>query len=754
MAADTAQRQTPPELVHLDIGGMTCASCAARVEKKLNKLDGVEATVNYATEKATVRFSPGTSADDLIAVVKGVGYSAALPDPDETAQAKDDQVTQLRRRFVVSAILTIPIVILGMIPATQFPGWQWVSWVLAAPVVIWGGWPFHRAAILNLRHRMTTMDTLVSMGVTAAFLWSTYALLWGGAGEIGMTHGFDFSLSREGGTANVYFEAAAAIITFILAGRWFEARSKRDAGAAIRALLDLAPSRVTVLRDGQSVEIDAQDLQVDDEFLVRPGEAVATDGVIVSGHGAIDASMVTGESLPVDVEPGDAVTGATVNSDGHLRVRATRVGNDTRLAQMARLVEEAQSGKAQVQRLADRISGVFVPIVIAIAVIALVGWLLAGADVSFALTAAVAVLIIACPCALGLATPTALLVGTGRGAQLGIVIKGPEMLEQTRTIDTIVLDKTGTVTTGEMAVADVLTPTGADAQAMLQLAAIAESGSEHPIAKAIAAEASVPADALVDFSNVAGHGIRTRVRLGDREHEVLVGQPRLMTNTVGASNGELDEVWATALREARTGGRTAVLVAVDGALQAIIAVADQIKPESAQAIQEFRKLGLDTILLTGDHTDSARDVAATVGIDTVRAEVLPEEKAEEISRLQASGQRVAMVGDGVNDAAALATADLGIAMGTGTDAAIEASDLTLMRGDLVLAADAIRLSRGTLRTIKTNLFWAFFYNTAAIPLAALGFLNPMVAGAAMALSSVMVVANSLRLRGFKALARS
>lgn len=753
MAADTAQRQVS-ERVDLDIGGMTCASCAARVEKKLNKLDGVEATVNYATEKATVRYGPGISTDDLIAVVHGIGYSATLPNPTQSADTQAAQVTRLRRRFIVSGALTIPIVLTGMIPALQFPGWQWVSWVLAAPVVIWGGWPFHRAALLNLRHRMTTMDTLVSIGVTAAFLWSTYALLWGGAGEIGMSHGFDFSLSREGGTANVYFEAAAAIITFILAGRWFEARSKRDAGAAIRALLDLAPARVTVIRDGQRTEIDAADLQVSDEFLVRPGEAVATDGIIVSGFGAIDASMVTGESLPVDVAPGDAVTGATVNTDGHLRVRATRVGNDTRLAQMARLVEEAQSGKAQVQRLADRISGVFVPIVIAIATVALVGWLLAGADLSFALTAAVAVLIIACPCALGLATPTALLVGTGRGAQLGIVIKGPEILEQTRVIDTIVLDKTGTVTTGQMAVAEVATPTGADAATVLRLAAIAESGSEHPIAKAITSEVPTRPEALLDFTNVAGHGVRTRVQDGDTEHEVWVGQPLLMAGTDGTTEGGLDEVWSNTLEQARTGGRTAVLVAVDGALQAVVSVADQIKSEANQAIREFTKLGLDTVLLTGDHAASAQEVAAAVGIDTVRAEVLPAQKAEQIGQLQEAGRRVAMVGDGVNDAAALATADLGIAMGTGTDAAIEASDLTLMRGDLVLAADAIRLSRATLGTIKMNLFWAFFYNTAAIPLAALGFLNPMIAGAAMALSSVMVVANSLRLRGFTALART
>ncbi|MGJ3508344.1 heavy metal translocating P-type ATPase [Enemella sp. A6] len=743
-----------PEQVHLDIGGMTCASCATRVEKKLNKLDGVTATVNYATERATARFEPGTSVEDLIAVVEGIGYSATLPDPDED-EARADRTTKLRNRFIVSAALSIPIIVLGMVPPAQFPGWQWVSWVLATPVVVWGAWPFHRAAWLNLRHRMTTMDTLVSMGVSAAYLWSVWALLWGGAGEIGLRHGFDFSLSRTGGMANVYFEAAAAIVTFILAGRWFEARSKRDAGAAIRALMDLGASEVTVLRDGTEERVPIAELRTDDEFLVRPGEAIATDGVVLSGRGAIDASMVTGESLPVDVGPGDQVTGATVNTDGRLVVRATRVGEDTKLAQIARLVEQAQSGKAKVQRLADRISGIFVPIVIVIAIGTLITWLLLGADVSFALTAAVAVLIIACPCALGLATPTALMVGTGRGAQLGIVIKGPEILEQTRTIDTIVLDKTGTVTTGQMAVAEVLTPTGADPDEVRGLAAVAESGSEHPIARAIADHDNPPDDELIDFRNVAGQGIRATVRTAGRTREVLVGQPRLMTEAAvtGASADHLDEQWADTLTEARRGGRTAVLVAVDGELCGVIAVADRIKDEAARAIGEFGELGLRTMLLTGDHTESAREVAEQVGITDVLAEVLPEQKAAEIERLQAEGRHVAMVGDGVNDAAALATADLGIAMGTGTDAAIEASDLTLIRGDLVLAADAIRLSRRTLGTIKTNLFWAFFYNTAAIPLAALGFLNPMFAGAAMALSSVMVVANSLRLRGFTPVAR-
>ncbi|NLT31320.1 MAG: copper-translocating P-type ATPase, partial [Propionibacterium sp.] len=740
------------ELIHLDIGGMTCASCAARVEKKLNKLDGVAATVNYATEKATVRFEPGTSVDDMIAVVEGIGYTATVPDP---AEEETDQATPLRNRFIVSAVLSVPIIMLGMVPPAQFPGWQWVSWVLATPVVFWGAWPFHRAAWLNLRHRMTTMDTLVSMGVSAAYLWSVWALFLGGAGEIGLRHGFDFSLNRHGGTANVYFEAAAAIVTFILAGRWFEARSKRDAGAAIRALLDLGAAEATVLRDGVEVRVPIAELRTDDEFVVRPGESVATDGVVLSGHGAIDASMVTGESLPVDVGPGDAVIGATVNTDGRLLVRATRVGEDTKLAQIARLVEQAQSGKARVQRLADRISGIFVPIVITIAIGTLITWLLLGAAASFALTAAVAVLIIACPCALGLATPTALMVGTGRGAQLGIVIKGPEMLEQTRTIDTIVLDKTGTVTTGKMAVAEVLTPAGGDAGLVRRAAGVAESGSEHPIARAIAADGPQPGDELTDFRNLAGQGVRATVRLDGRTHEVLVGQPRLMTEAgvTGTTAGDLDDEWVEALHRARAGGRTAVLVAVDGAVSGVIAVADRVKDEAADAIAQFRALGLETMLLTGDHTESAREVAAQVGIDNVLAEVLPEQKAAEIERLQAAGRHVAMVGDGVNDAAALATADLGIAMGTGTDAAIEAGDLTLMRGDLMLAADAIRLSRRTLGTIKTNLFWAFFYNVAAIPLAALGFLNPMFAGAAMALSSVMVVSNSLRLRGFRALAR-
>ncbi|WP_434089364.1 heavy metal translocating P-type ATPase [Mycobacterium intracellulare] len=728
---------------------MTCASCAARIEKKLNKLDGVTATVNYATERASVAYVGDVSPDQLVAAVADAGYSAALPQPkpadgDLNGQPDGDPTASLRQRLLVSLVLTVPVIVMAMIPPLQFANWQWLSLTLAAPVVVWGAWPFHRAAWANLRHRTATMDTLISMGTLAALGWSVYALFWGTAGMPGMRHAFEFTVTRTDGTGNIYLEAAAGVTTFILAGRFFEARAKRRAGAALRALLDLGAKDVAVRKGGVEQRIPIEQLAVGDEFVVRPGEKVATDGVVVEGASAVDASMLTGESVPVEVRPDDLVVGATVNVGGRLVVRANRIGSDTQLAQMARLVEEAQTGKANAQRLADKISAIFVPIVIALSVATLGSWIVVGGSIGAAFTAAVAVLIIACPCALGLATPTALMVGTGRGAQLGILIKGPEVLESTRRIDTIVLDKTGTVTAGAMTLIDVITDDGGQPDQVLRVAGALEAASEHPIATAIAKAAreklgDLPA--VEEFTNLEGLGVQGMVD----GHAVMVGRERLLADW----SQHLPEKLAESMRAAESQGKTAVAVGWDGRPRGVLVVADAVKPTSAEAISQLRALGLTPIMLTGDNQAAADTVARQVGLDHVIAEVLPQDKVDTIKRLQADGKVVAMVGDGVNDAAALAQADLGLAMGTGTDVAIEASDLTLVRGDLRAVPDAIRLSRKTLATIKGNLFWAFAYNVAALPLAAAGLLNPMLAGAAMALSSGFVVSNSLRLRRFQ-----
>ncbi|MEU6158378.1 heavy metal translocating P-type ATPase [Streptomyces sp. NPDC047130] len=749
----------PRAEVELLIGGMTCASCAARIEKKLNRMDGVEATVNYATEKARVSYPEGVSVEDLVATVVRTGYTAEPPPPpapaetvrpaatgEDAVQDDDPEVTALRTRFTVSAVLGLPVVLLAMVPALQFDNWQWLSLTLAAPVVVWGALPFHRAAWTNARHGAATMDTLVSLGTLAAFGWSLWALFLGDAGMPGMRHEFTLTVSRGEASGTLYLEVAAGVTALILLGRWLEARSKRRAGAALRALMELGAKDVAVLRDGREVRIPVDALAPGDRFVVRPGEKVATDGVVVEGSSAVDASLLTGESAPVDVSVGDPVTGATVNAGGRLVVEATRVGSDTRLARMAKLVEEAQSGKAEVQRLADRISGVFVPVVLLIALGTLTAWLLLDGDVTAAFTAAVAVLIIACPCALGLATPTALMVGTGRGAQMGILIKGPEVLESTRRVDTVVLDKTGTVTTGSMTLHEAHAAEDVEERLLLRLAGAVEHASEHPVARAIAAGAEERVGALPaveDFVNLPGRGVRGHVE----GHEVSVG--RL---TADGPAVELPPALARAKDAAEDAGRTAVVVSWDGAPRGVLAVADTVKPTSAEAVAELRRLGLRPVLLTGDNRRAAASVARAVGIEDeadVIAEVLPEDKVAAVRRLQSEGRTVAMVGDGVNDAAALAAADLGLAMGTGTDAAIEAGDLTLVRGDLRVAADAIRLSRRTLATIKGNLFWAFGYNVAALPLAAAGLLNPVIAGGAMAFSSVFVVTNSLRLRAFR-----
>ncbi|MFB7432184.1 heavy metal translocating P-type ATPase [Streptomyces microflavus] len=814
--ASTAAAGTPAANAtgaELMIGGMTCASCAARVEKKLNRMDGVTATVNYATEKARVTFAEGLELADLVATVEKTGYTArpiappernperkpegkpegkpggkpgGKPTPEqgpapeqgpgqrprpepgpeyrqEPEQANDPAPTPadvsaaaaeaeqaaslaaLRQRLIVSAVLSVPVVLLAMVPALQFDNWQWLSLTLAAPVVVWGGLPFHRATWTNLRHGAATMDTLVSMGTLAAFGWSLWALFLGDAGMPGMRHGFDLAVSRADASSTIYLEVAAGVITFILLGRYLEARAKRKSGAALRALMHLGAKDVTVLRSGTEVRVRADRLVVGDRFVVRPGEKIATDGTVVEGSSAVDASMLTGESVPVEVATGDSVTGATINAGGRLVIEATRIGSDTQLARMARLVEDAQNGKAAAQRLADRISAVFVPIVIALALGTLGFWLGSGAGLTAAFTAAVAVLIIACPCALGLATPTALMVGTGRGAQLGILIKGPEVLETTRRVDTIVLDKTGTVTTGKMTLLAVHTSDGTNENDALRLAGALEHSSEHPIAQAVAAGAvdrlgGATLPTPEDFANIPGLGVQGVVD----GHTVLVGRPRLLAD----AGIDLPPELAAALAESQEQGRTAVAVAWDGEAHGVLGVADAVKDGSAAAVAQLRALGLRPVLLTGDNRAVADAVAREVGIDEVYAEVMPEGKVGVVKRLQAEGRSVAMVGDGVNDAAALATADLGLAMGTGTDAAIEASDLTLVRGDLKVTADAIRLSRRTLSTIRGNLVWAFGYNVAALPLAASGLLNPMIAGAAMAFSSVFVVTNSLRLRAF------
>jgi Cu+-exporting ATPase len=761
MSARTDRRTaTEGGQVELTIGGMTCASCAMRIEKRLNKLDGVTATVNYASEKARVTYSPEVATDDLVAAVEKAGYTARLPEPPRAAGAvpattEHDPVGELRQRLVICTVLSVPVIAMAMVPALQVTYWQWLSLALAAPVVVWGAYPFHRAAWTNLRHGASTMDTLISTGTLTALGWSLYALFLGSAGEPGMTHPFELTIARMDGSANIYLEAAAGVTTFIVAGRYFEAKSKRSAGAALRALLELGAKEVSILRDGpggrREERVGSDRLHVGDLFVVRPGEKIATDGVVVEGFSAVDASMLTGESVPVEVTTGDVVTGATVNAGGRVVVRATRVGSDTQLAQMARLVEDAQNGKADAQRLADKVSGVFVPVVITLATATLGYWLGTGSGLAVAVTAAVAVLIVACPCALGLATPTALMVGTGRGAQLGIIIKGPEVLESTKAIDTIVLDKTGTVTTGKMSVLDVVVATGEEPDRVLRLAGAVENASEHPIARAIAQHAAArlgPHPPVEGFANSDGLGVRGVVRLDGADHAVVMGRTQLLASRSQQLPAELERAKAAAESQ----GRTAVAVGWDGRARGLVVVADTVKKTSAEAIRQLRDLGLRPVLLTGDNAAAARSVAAQVGIDEVHSDVLPSDKVDVIRRLQEQGRTVAMVGDGVNDAAALAQADLGLAMGTGADVAIEASDLTLVRGDLRAAADAIRLARRTLGTIKGNLFWAFAYNVAALPLAAAGLLNPMLAGAAMALSSVFVVSNSLRLRRFTALA--
>ena len=740
--------------VDLTIGGMTCSSCAARVERSLNRLPGVQAEVNFALETAHATVSGDIADDALIDAVTATGYAAALvrhdrppatePEPEEA----DDKVVEresLRRRLTISSLLTAPVVLMSVIPAAQFPNWQWLAFALSGPVVVWGAWPFHRAAVLNARHRAATMDTLISLGVTAAFAWSVYALFFGDAGMTGMTMQFELLPSRDSGAAHLYLEVATVVTVFILAGRYLEARAKSRAGAALRALLGMGAKDVAILRDGVETRRPIGELTVGDLFVVRPGEKLATDGIVVEGASAVDTSMLTGEPVPVEVGVDDPVVGATVNEGGRLVVRATRVGSDTQLAQMARLVAAAQNGKAPVQRLADRISAVFVPIVIGLSLATLAGWLLAGAGPQFAFTAAVAVLIIACPCALGLATPTALLVGTGRAAQLGILVKGPQVLESTRRVDTIVMDKTGTVTTGKMTVVDIVAGPGSDADTVLRLAAAVEDGSEHPIAAAIAQAGRDRLGALAPvsgFANIPGRGVSGTVD----GIAVAAGRPAWLAESQSL---ELSDTLAEQMASAQQLGRTVIAVAWDGAIRGLVVVADAVKPTSARAVAELGDQGLTPVLLTGDNERAARAVAAEVGVDEVISDVLPWDKVEVVRRLQEQGRVVAMVGDGVNDAAALAQADLGIAMGTGTDVAIEASDLSLVSGDLRAAPDAIALSRSTLRTIKGNLFWAFAYNVAAIPLAMAGLLNPIVAGAAMAFSSVFVVTNSLRLRRFR-----
>ncbi len=743
MSVDTA----PAADVELDIAGMTCASCAVRIERKLNKLPGVEATVNYATEKARVR-AAGVPTADLIAAVEAAGYAAAVPPPpvDETAPDAeppvDGELAALRHRLLISLTLAVPVTLMSMVPLLQFPNWQWLALTLTAPIAVWGAWPFHRAAAVNARHGAATMDTLISVGVIAAFGWSLYALFLGSAGMPGMHMTFTLFGQPGGGTGEIYLEVAALVTVFILAGRYAEARAKKSSTEALRALLHLGAKEAARLVDGVEQRVPVSQLVVGDLVVVRPGEKIPSDGIVASGASAVDASMLTGEAVPVEVTVGSRVVGATMNVAGRLTVEVTRIGADTELSRMQRLVEEAQTGKAKVQRLADRISAIFVPIVLVLAVVAFVGWLMTGGSVEVAFTAAVATLIIACPCALGLATPTALLVGTGRGSQLGILIRGPQVLEQTRRVDRVVLDKTGTLTTGEMAVSVALPVDGTTGDELLQLAAAVEAGSEHPVARAIGrAAADLPVADAEAFTSHAGFGVQGVVAGA----LVVAGRPSWVQSEWSIQPP------ADALAAAETlaaQGATVIMVARDGAYLGAIAVADTVKASSADAVARFRALGLHPVLLTGDNAGSAAHIAAAVGIDDVRAGVTPAGKLDAIRSLQAEGRVVAMVGDGVNDSAALAGADLGMAMGGGTDAAIAASDITIVSGDLLVAVDAIRLARRTLGTIKGNLFWAFAYNVAAIPVAMLGLLNPLVAAAAMAFSSVFVVTNSLRLRGF------
>jgi Cu+-exporting ATPase len=738
--------ETPArERVDLPIEGMSCAACASRIERTLNKLDGVEASVNYATERATVRFDPvKVAATDLVGAVEAAGYHAVVPAPDDAAE-RIDPSNGLRTRLVVAAVLSLPVLLISMVPALQFDYWQWLALALATPVVFWAGQPFHIAAWKNLRRGAATMDTLISIGTLAAWGWSVVALCFLGAGRVGLRMPFELVLSHQASSDRLYLEVASIVTTFILAGRFFESRARRRSGAALRALLELGAKDVALL-DASGVErrIPIAQLAVGDRFVARPGETIATDGIVEEGSSAVDQSLLTGESLPVERQPGDEVVGATTNAGGRLVIRASRVGADTALAQIGRLVTEAQSGKADVQRLADRVSAIFVPIVLALSLGTLAAWLLAGASAGFALTASVAVLIVACPCALGLATPTALLVGTGRGAQLGIVIKGPEVLEATGRIDTVVLDKTGTITSGRMSLVDVALGEGVERAEVLRLVGAIEHASEHPIGRAIAAAARDEIGALPGtelFVNREGLGVEGVVD----GHALLVGRASLL----GAAGIELPARLAGAIEHAQAVGRSAVVAAWDGEARAVLEIADSVKPASAEGVALLRSLGLRPVLLTGDARATAEAVALEVGIDEVIADLMPAEKAAVIRRLQAEGRVVAMIGDGVNDAPALAQADLGLAIGTGADVAIEASDLTLVTGDLRAATDAIRLSRSTLATIKGNLFWAFAYNVLALPLAALGYLDPIIAGATMALSSLFVVSNSLRLRRFR-----